>query len=66
MAFGRAMGLMSFVMLPFSVIGAPIAARLFDVTGSYRLAFASFFACFVLGSVAIAFLRPPARAVRAA
>lgn len=66
MAFGRAMGLMSFVMLPFSVIGAPIAARLFDVTGSYRLAFASFFVCFVLGSVAIAFLRPPARAVRAA
>lgn len=66
MAFGRAMGLMNFVMLPFSVIGAPIAARLFDVTGSYRLAFASFFVCFVLGSVAIAFLRPPARAVRAA
>ncbi|MBK7949763.1 MAG: MFS transporter [Deltaproteobacteria bacterium] len=66
MAFGRAMGLMNFVMLPFSVIGAPIAARLFDVTGSYRLAFASFFVCFVLGAVAIAFLRPPARALRAA
>lgn len=61
MAFGRAMGLMSFVMLPFSVIGAPIAARLFDVSGSYRVAFASFFVCFVLGAVAIAFLRPPAR-----
>lgn len=66
LAFGRAMGLMNFVMLPFSVIGAPIAARLFDVTGSYRVAFASFFVCFVLGAVAIAFLRPPAREPRPA
>ena len=66
LAFGRAMGLTSFVMLPFSVIGAPIAARLFDVSGSYRVAFASFLVCFVLGSIAIAFLRPPARTPRPA
>ncbi len=57
--FGRAMGLMNFLMLPFSIAGAPIAARLFDRTGSYELAFASFMVCFVLGAVAIAFYRVP-------
>jgi MFS family permease len=65
-AFGRAMGLMNLVMLPFSVVGAPVAARLFDVTGSYRVAFASFLVCFVLGAIAIAFLRPPDRRTRTA
>jgi hypothetical protein len=57
--FGRAIGLMSFLMLPFSIAGAPFAARLFDRTGSYELAFASFMVCFVLGAVAIAFYRVP-------
>ena len=59
-AFGRAMGLMNLLMLPFSIVGAPAAAYLFDRTGSYRLAFASFLGCFVLGAIAIAFLRLPA------
>lgn len=58
-AFGRAMGLMNLLMLPFSIAGAPIAAHLFDETGSYRLAFASFLLCFVVGAGAIAFLRIP-------
>lgn len=56
-SFGRAMGLMNFLMLPFSVAGAPIAARLFDETGSYELAFASFLACFAFGAIAIMFYR---------
>jgi len=56
-AIGSAMGLMNFLMLPFSVAGAPIAARVFDRTGSYQIAFASFLVCFALGAVAIGFLR---------
>lgn len=65
-AFGRAMGLMNMLMLPFSVAGAPIAARIFDQTGSYRVGFASFLVCFVAGSVAIAFLRPATGTARTA
>jgi MFS family permease len=56
---GSAMGLMNLLMLPLCVAGAPVAAHLFDRTGSYELAFASFFACFALGAGAIAFLRLP-------
>lgn len=63
--FGRAMGLMNAVMLPFAVGGAPIAARVFDVTGSYRAAFAGFLVCFVAGSIAIAFLREAPRSIEA-
>ncbi|MEZ4332145.1 MAG: MFS transporter [Myxococcota bacterium] len=55
-AFGRAMGLTNMLMVPFSVAGAPIAAHVFDRTGSYRAGFAGFLVCFVLGSIAIAFL----------
>jgi MFS family permease len=64
-AFGRAtigsaMGLMNMLMLPVSIAGAPAAAYVFDLTGSYQLAFTSFLGCFALGAVAIAFLRLPA------
>jgi MFS family permease len=59
-AFGRAMGLMNLLMLPFSMLGAPAAAYLFDRTGSYQLAFTAFLAFFALSAVAIAFLRLPA------
>ena len=55
--FGRVMGLMNLLMLPFSIAGAPVAAYLFDRTGSYQLAFTSFLAFFVLGGISIAFLR---------
>ncbi|MEZ4331825.1 MAG: MFS transporter [Myxococcota bacterium] len=60
-AIGSAMGLMNLLMLPFSISGAPLAAWVFDRTGSYAIAFASFLACFPLGAVAIAFLRIDAR-----
>ncbi len=63
-AFGRAtigsaMGLMNLLMLPVSIAGAPVAAHVFDRTGSYQLAFTSFLACFGLGAIAIGFLRLP-------
>lgn len=64
-AFGRAtigtaMGLMNLLMLPVSISGAPLAAHVFDRTGSYQVAFTSFAACFLFGAIAIAFLRLPA------
>ncbi len=57
--FGRAMGLMTPLMLPFNLAGAPIAAYVFDRTGSYSLVFSAFLITFVLGALAISFLRIP-------
>ena len=59
-AFGRVMGLTNLFMMPFSVLGAPVAAYLFDRTGSYQLAFASFLVFPALSALVIAFLRLPA------
>jgi MFS family permease len=59
-AFGQVMGLMNLLMMPFSVVGAPVAAYLFDRTGSYQLAFASFLVFPALSALVIAFLRLPA------
>jgi para-nitrobenzyl esterase len=57
--FGRAMGLMTPLMLPFNLAGAPIAAYAFDRTGSYTLVLSAFLGTFMLGAVVIAFLRIP-------
>jgi MFS family permease len=57
--FGRAMGLMTPLMLPFNLAGAPIAAYAFDRTGSYSLVLSAFLITFVLGGLAISFLRIP-------
>ena len=57
--FGRAMGLMTPLMLPFNLAGAPIAAYVFDRTGSYSLVLSAFLITFVLGALAISFLRIP-------
>jgi MFS family permease len=58
-SIGSAMGLMNLIMLPVSIAGAPVAARIFDRTGSYQLAFTAFIGCFAVGAVATAFLRLP-------
>ncbi|MBY0399458.1 MFS transporter, partial [Myxococcota bacterium] len=58
-SIGSAMGLMNLLMLPVSIAGAPIAAHLYDRTGSYQLAFTTFIGCFAVGAIAIAFLRLP-------
>lgn len=57
--FGRAMGLMTPLMLPFNLAGAPVAAYVFDQTGSYTLVLSAFLSTFVLGAFAIALLRIP-------
>jgi MFS family permease len=58
-SFGRVMGLMNLLMLPFSMLGAPAAAHLFDRTGSYQLAFSLFLAFFVLAACSLGLLRLP-------
>ena len=57
--FGRAMGLMTPLMLPFNLAGAPVAAYAFDRTGSYTLVLSAFFGTFVLGAMVISLLRIP-------
>jgi len=57
--FGRAMGLMNPLMLPFNLAGAPLAAWTFDRTGSYTAIFSALLLCFVLGALAVALLRLP-------
>ncbi|MBK7948213.1 MAG: MFS transporter [Deltaproteobacteria bacterium] len=59
-SIGSAMGLTNLLMLPVSIAGAPIAAHLYDRTGSYQLAFTIFIFSFAVGAIAIAFLRLPA------
>ena len=59
--FGRAMGLMSPVMLPIQLFGIPFAGWTFDRFGSYRIAFLTFLALY-LGAMAMLFLlRLPVR-----
>jgi MFS family permease len=57
--FGRAMGLMTPLMLPFNLAGAPVAAYAFDRTGSYTLVLTAFLVTFVLAALVISLLRIP-------
>lgn len=57
--FGRAMGLMTPLMLPFNLAGAPIAAHVFDRTGSYAVVFTAFLGTFIVGVCVIGFLQIP-------
>ncbi|MFO0687986.1 MAG: MFS transporter [Myxococcota bacterium] len=59
-SIGSAMGLTNLLMLPVSIAGAPIAAHVYDRTGTYQLAFTLFIFSFAVGALAIAFLRLPA------
>jgi MFS family permease len=61
--FGRVMGLMAPVGLPFQFLGFPLATFVFDRTGSYSTAFTIFLGFYALGAVLVAFLRLP-RAAR--
>lgn len=57
--FGRAMGLMTPLMLPFNLAGAPIAAYAFDRTGSYSTVLSAFVVTFLLGALVIGLLQIP-------
>jgi len=51
--YGRAMGLMTPVLMPFSMISPPLAGRIFDVTGDYRLVFEVFFIAVLVSALAL-------------
>ncbi|MFU8815005.1 MAG: MFS transporter [Pseudomonadales bacterium] len=54
--FGKALGLMRPAMFPVQIIGVPLAGGIFDVTGSYRLAFLLFIGLYLLAALlALAF-----------
>ena len=56
---GRVMGLMNPLMLPFNLIGAPVAAFVYDRTGSYGPALAVFLGAFALAALTLSLLRQP-------
>lgn len=58
-SFGRAMGLMNPLMLPFNLAGAPLAAFAYDQTGSYTLVFAAFLGTLLASMLAVALIRIP-------
>jgi MFS family permease len=63
-SFGRILGL---IMIPATLgaaIGPILTGRIYDVTGSYRLAFILHIAALASAALAIYFLRPPQHPVR--
>ena len=59
LVFGRVMGLMGPLMIPFQMFGIPFAAWVFDLTGSYQIAFATFLSLYAAAAVVLGFLRLP-------
>jgi MFS family permease len=57
--FGRAMGLMSPVMLPLQLWGVPFAGWCYDRFGTYELAFKTFVWLYVAAMASLLFLRLP-------
>ena len=57
--FGRIMGLMGPLLVPFELLGIPFAAWVFDRTGSYDSAFATFLGLYALAALLVVFLRLP-------
>jgi MFS family permease len=59
LVFGRVMGLMGPLMIPFQMFGIPFAAWVFDWTGSYQGAFATFLGLYATSAVVLCFLQLP-------
>ena len=55
--YGRVMGMMSPVIMPLTLVGAPLAGYIFDVTGGYATAFVLFAGGLVLALIALPFIR---------
>jgi len=49
--YGRVMGLMNPVTTPLVMLGAPLAGRIYDLTGAYQMVFAIFFAAVVFAGL---------------
>ena len=61
--FGAVLGLMRPAMFPIQILGVPFAGWIFDVTGSYDMAFQVFLGLYLFAALAIAFYRQPAKTV---
>jgi cyanate permease len=59
--FGAVLGLMRPAMFPIQILGVPFAGWIFDVTGSYDMAFQVFLALYFLAALAVSFYRQPAQ-----
>ncbi|MEZ4334939.1 MAG: MFS transporter [Myxococcota bacterium] len=59
-AFGSMMGLKTLLMTPLIAVGTPFAGWIFDVTGSYRIAFGVFLGLVALSLLALWSVRVPA------
>jgi|TARA_B110000967_G_scaffold208163_1_gene259473 MFS family permease len=57
--FGAILGLMRPAMLPIQILGVPFAGWIYDVTGSYAIAFEVFLGIYFLAAVALSFYRQP-------
>lgn len=57
--FGRAMGIMAPVLIPFQIVGLPLATWIFDRTGSYETAFLIFLGFYAAAALLVVFLRLP-------
>lgn len=64
LVFGRIIGLMGPMMIPFQTLGIPFAGWVFDTTGSYNMAFATFLGLYAAAAAILTFLRVPAIAAR--
>jgi MFS family permease len=51
--YGRAMGLMTPVLMPFTLVSPPLAGWIFDVTGDYSLVFEVFFVAVAVSALAL-------------
>ncbi len=58
-SFGRVMGLMGPVLLPIQIPGVPFAGYIFDRTGSYDFAFATFICLYLSAMLILLLLRIP-------
>ena len=61
--FGAVLGLMRPAMFPIQILGVPFAGWIFDVTGSYDVAFQVFLGLYFLAALAVSFYRQPAKTV---
>ena len=61
--FGAVLGLMRPAMFPIQILGVPFAGWIFDVTGSYDVAFQVFLGLYLLAALAVSFYRQPAKTV---
>jgi MFS family permease len=57
--FARVMGVMGPMTLPFTLVGLPFTTFVFERSGSYLPAFATFLGFFLVSAVALLFLRVP-------